>query len=230
MKELFESLTASVKKAQFDQLLKSAQKGDAHSVEKYFIQHARCDHAAKDRAEVFDAILKDPKDFIRPAQIMNNLSRGFEFGAYFKDKPERVQDLWTVHARYPRPETAEFGAMIAAAYLRANVLYDTSFKMDFAALLKPAAGSKSLSAKLDDVQRRDSVIAVQNALVDFIREEGPKTPITSPAGMLHFLQAMEGVDAATSSIWLRKITGFDTKTTYSMKDGDISVTVARFEP
>lgn len=203
----------------FEILLWLADKGAVAGVSAYFNRHASCDHARKDRERIISMLLDEPKRFPSPELLVREISKGVAFERYMKGRDaDPVASVWGMHAKHPRDGIARAAGYLAAEYLRANILADDTFKPDFSAMLVgPHIPEES----------RESIMAVQSALVDMVRNEGRASAVNTGVGLLSFMTPELPEDVRRS--WTKKIVGFEDKTRYSLAHGDVRIVTPVYE-
>lgn len=195
---------ASQKYATF---LKAAQMGSASLVGVYFDIHESCDHIASDKIRVIEDLVKTPQAFSAPLKTYDALQKHIDMTDGYFGKQSHAFDtmLWNMYAQSPSYEAAKVAATMMADYMRYRILQDTKYKPDFS-FLRGDLGTDGLSAEMDKVSKKDSVLTIQHALVDYVANEGPNLPLNRGAAMLPILAS--DVSAETSSIWSQKMTDF----------------------
>lgn len=180
---------------------------------------------SSDKRVVVEAMVRTPEECLYKKRALALLTRNnFDFQSFFLERPTlTIGALVGMYRTDPTPETAEVAAILTSEYLRLHVLNNLEFEIDMTNVcLHAERPTGRLQQAIAQASARDSVIAVQNALVDYVRKEGPNMPMTRGAAVLSFLAkdvATEG-SVETANFWTRKITGFREGARYSPQTGE----------
>jgi hypothetical protein len=229
-----ESAYTKDKKPQgFDQFAEDLQNGNIAGVERYFDMHDGCGHVTLDKVIVVQVMIEHPEQFTKPLDVFHALTKkDFSFETLFKfqdgtvGKPIQDPNLWTMYAESAKPDVAKVAAILIAEEMRHIITQNaTGYKFDVQSLLQKKPGT--LSAESEKTNMQNSLIATQNALVDYIREDGDTLVATRGAAFLKIM----GTDLPPNiyQMTTQKITGFDQRRLESLRSESFK-TVPVYEP
>lgn len=195
----------------------AARAGDIDAVDRYWEKHGTCSHTAEDKNRVVAAIINNPAQHSANHKLLGSITRsGFDFEGFFKSNRHiDEKKIFGLYADDAKPETAKAAAVLAAEYIRLKITADPKYKVDIEGIMATAQQSDgSLFSEAAFARLRDSVIAVQGALVAHVRDDAPDLPISRGAALLRFIEAdirAQGNNAGPD-IWTRPITDFRKRT------------------
>jgi hypothetical protein len=104
------------------------------------------------------------------------------------------------------PDTVKVAARLLAEYMRREIMLKDDYKFDPDALAGKFRFDDGLTGEAKKTEVKNMIIAVQNALVDYIAEEGDKLMPTRGAAFLKIMGSdlPKGIHQMTTE----KITGF----------------------
>lgn len=209
--------------------LKIVQTGNRDLIDVYFDIHEDCGHIAHDKVRIISDLVSAPQNFSAPAKSFVALSKHIDMTDGYFGKQSHAFDtmLWRMYAAQPSADVVKVATTLMADYLRYRLLQDMSYKPDFS-FLETDLKSNGLSAEMKGVSLKDSVVAIQNALVDYVANEGPNLPLNRGAAMLPILS--QDAKAQTSALWTKKITDFKAVTGFHPVKGDVVIATPVFEP
>lgn len=243
MTGFIQSIVDANKKA-WEQLEVDAKVGNISGVQSFFANKRIHNDQQASRQIVLDTLMENPNDFARPCDLFEVLTRkDFDFEQFIirdkaavtvavvggalrqvDNKSYDEKDIWNLYAKDARPETAKLAAILAAELMRIRICQGKDAMPDLQGLI---SADKGLTAETKKASIRDSVIATQNALVDYIREEGRTLPLNRGGGFL--IVAMDDSSQELRDFLTRKMTDAPLKTKYSIKEGDIAYAAPVYE-
>ncbi|MFA5592415.1 MAG: hypothetical protein WC989_03780 [Micavibrio sp.] len=212
--------------ARFAPFLLAAKKADIAVMQAYSAMHKNSGHFEDDASRIIHKLIDDPHDFTSPLEVVSFLERQhISFENALASYPGVLDlELWSMYARNPSSATARAAAVLLAEEMRLRVLREDETICDLPIIADYLqACGEIIGAKnhMDASFARDSIIATQNALVDYVAQEGPDLPLNRGAAMLSLMESEVGADV--SRLWARKITDVKEVGKYSVKDGDYKV-------
>lgn len=202
-----------------EKLMTPAREGLTHQVRDYFYYNKSDFTIEDDKKHIAFDILKSPESYPAKADIVSILyDARFNTNDFFQSAlialPHIEERIWTLHAEDPSDDTAKAAGMLLAEYIKyRQVNDDETYAPDFELLVRPYGGTTdpALIEKL-----RQSVIATQNALVDYVVGEGPQLILNHAAAFLNMMDDVPGAE-----IWMKKLAGLKEGNSYSISKGDI---------
>ena len=171
--------------------------------------------------QLIEELVRVPQDYRDKDVILNIImDHGFDFTKFYIDQD--IDQLWTLWARNPAQNTAKFSAMLISEALRAHQMrHDTPYELPFERFLE---SPDSLKTHHNSQRNKEAILVTQNALVDFVSEEGPRLPVNRGAAFLHLMGRED-----MSALWTRKMAGIERRSQYSLTQGDVYSFAPRFD-
>lgn len=207
IQSLFEQMS---EKSRFAEMLECS--GSPHKLRDFIRQHENCEHLPDDQMRfvqnMMDAHQIHPR---KSASISVLLERNFQADKFFEAieqrNPEFEKRLWNFYAREPIADTAKAAAILVAEYIRYKILTTgKTYELPLDALFANASD-----------RTKESILAIQNALVEYVANEGPNLALNRGGAMLKILA--EDLDG--SELWTRKLSDIQTKSGYHPVRGDV---------
>jgi hypothetical protein len=218
MSEFFASILAE-RKERLERMKNDARQGNISAVQGFF---ALSDAAGVQMSKyhLLDDLFKMSAEFARPYDLFSALTyKNFDFDEFLLRHKTREalnaidvdehtsgydeKDIWSLYAKDARPETARVAAILAAELMRVRICQGKEAMPDLQGVMGADTG---LAAETRKVRIRDSIIATQNALVDYVREEGRTLPLNRGGGFLTV--AMDDSSQDLQDFLTRKISDF----------------------
>jgi hypothetical protein len=180
-------------------------------------------------------IIDGPKDYAAPYRLYESLAKNsIDYDALFGDEvqieatvihedgsqePFDIQKfntsrLWGMNITDPREETVKTSAALLSEYLKFRMVRDESYKIDFTNIVEDLM-EEHLDMSSSDIS--EAIIATQNALVDYVAEQGPVQPLNRGAAYLSLVE--NDVHHSLSSLWMKKVSMFRETSVDSVRQG-----------
>lgn len=222
-------------RAEVDELEAAAQCGAIHRIDDYFARHANSRHAGIYKNHLVWSFVSNPCKYPAKDRLLDSIMRsGFDFGAFFDEKQEiKADTIFHLYRKDQQPDTAKAAGVLAAEYLRFRIVDNLAYRVDLDGMLgRTKLADATLSDEAAFVHARNAIIAVQGALVDYVRKEGPSLPLNFGAAMLLVLEddVRSQGGSATADLWTRKITDIRRRRLESLAHGETIKYSPVFEP
>ena len=176
------------------------------------------------KMSLLQSVIAQPELFGRIKDVSDILMERMDFEKFFKDGSASIANgVWQMCEKSPRPEVAQTGAVIIAEYLRYKVAKDPNFVSDFSGVFKnDFTYGVAITGKMRHAALRDSIVMVQNALVDAVANDKDKYVLNRGIPFL----ALYKEDAApnVSRIWTQKLQDVKFASKYDIVKGDMPAT------
>ncbi len=197
-------------------LLQSARDGRLSEISNHFYNHRKCDHQAGDQAILVTELIGNPSAILRKEDLVKTIfDSGFMAEEIFEALDDGTtpfeKDMWNLYAADPGEDAARAGGKLMAEYIRYCIINNDKYEMPLKQLFSTAASAIDESRRMSE-----SVVAIQNALVDYVAIEGPTLPLNKGASMLNVFNDAEGAEW-----WTKKLVEIKRKESYSTTKGDI---------
>ncbi len=211
----------------FSSFATAAAKGNLAAMQRHFAQHGRCGHIKDDAENLLVDMISGPQPFQRPRAVLGVLEGNHvNFANAFKTyaavhKRDVMKGIWAMHSKNPSEEMAKTAGVLLAEALAGKLMQTLNYKFDVEEVAQGIAG-------VDKMAARDSILATQNALANYVHENGDTMPINRGAGMLSMLT--KDADASVSALWTQRMTCIKETTRYTADKGDVVIARPVYEP
>lgn len=155
-------------------LLEAAKAGEIQTVKSIFFQNRHVAESIIVKCSLILGVISSPQDFSKPADLLREITATeFDYDDFFipishEGRGNLEIIMLQMYAKSPTTQTAEASAMILAEYLRRGVSsLGDGFGLKYKALLEGKTDS-NLTAISNQTNLKNSILAIQNALVDYV--------------------------------------------------------------
>lgn len=201
---------------------RDAREGNIASVESFLMTGKGSASVETKRTKLLKDLVLEPQDFARPEKLFEAATRpSFDYGAFFEGKNDpgikiiypdgRTEKLPREKREYDslicgmalkdgREETARIAAQFLAEWLRFKMTQADRYQID---LQTVAADLRETAPDAGEDRVREAIIRTQNALVDYVHDEGETLPLNRGAAYLRIVE--DDAAESLSSFWRYKI-------------------------
>lgn len=214
----------------------AAARGDIAAVKRRFTRQGHYGHPQSDAENLVVDIIAQPHLFRIPRTVLGILENNHvNFANAFKryaavHNRDAMKDIWTMYSRSPLPQIVQTAGVLLTEALSSKLMENLEYKCDVRDLFAAAAADDKKSLPLEAIIATscDSIIVTQNAMVDYVRDNGGTLPLNRGAAML--AELTNDVSQDVSALWTRRMTDIESVTRYDSKHGDIQIARAVYAP
>lgn len=219
--------TKKRKQEEVDNVNRALAEGDVAVVEEFFRNHKGHSHVVQEKTKIASHMIMYP-DYFKNSLALFEVATAtdYSFDHLFENRQIEESDLWTMPVRAATPDIVKVAARLLAEYIRREIALKDDYKFNPDKLIATYTYADGLSGEAKKTEVKNTILAVQNALVDYVAEEGDNLMPTRGAAFLKIMG--EDLPKGIHQLTTQKITGFHAKRLESLR-GETFKTAPVFE-
>lgn len=200
------SVYKGISAAEIRQCIKNAQDGHLDPVKSFFETHKRNAHIEKVSHILIADMIRVPRAYKRPLDLLEAVTeKNFDYRSFWnfcKGEDIREESIWIMPLSAADRETVQAAGILMAEYVTHAIIHEEKFSPAYVRMIKELRKNSAVDAS-ESAALRDSILRVQHAMADYVRENKDVLPLPRAAAMLPILADTVAPDIA--GLWSKKL-------------------------